>query len=131
MIARGRRLPRTGPPGGAWLALLAVAMQALVPFFLMVEVARANEPGGAAIICSTLGDNTHQSSGNATDRGLAAHCCSICSAVAAAQGIAPPVAPPLPLPLSIGHITLVPVDVASSTLVLTSPYRSRGPPSIA
>ena len=47
-------------PRGAWLAFVAVAMQVLVPFFLMVEIARASEPGGATVICSSLGHDTHQ-----------------------------------------------------------------------
>jgi hypothetical protein len=123
--ASGRR------PRGAWLAFLALAMQVLVPFFLMGEVARANEPVRGAVICSVLGHNTHESGSNTTDRGLAAHCCSICNALAAAQGFAPPAAPPLPLPRSIGPVTLVPVDVTPSVLVVTSPYQSRAPPSIA
>lgn len=129
---RSRRHRSAGQaPRGAWLALVAVAMQVLVPFFLMVEIARANEPGGAAVICSSLGHDTHQNNGNASDHGLAAHCCSICTALAAAQGFAPAVAPPLPLPVSIGRSDLTPADVAQAARLATSSYRSRGPPAIA
>jgi hypothetical protein len=104
-------------------------MQVLVPFFLMVEIARAEGPGGAAVICSALGHDTHRN-GNATDHGLADHC-SICTTLAAAQAFAPPAAPPLPLPLSVGHSDLSAADVAQVALLVTSPYQSRGPPPIA
>ena len=129
---RSRRHRSTGQaPRGAWLAFVAVAMQVLVPFFLMVEIARANEPGGAAVICSSLGHDTHQDNGTAPDHGLAAHCCSICTALAAAQGFAPAAAPPLPLPVSVGRSDLTPADVAQVARLVTSSYRSRGPPAIA
>jgi hypothetical protein len=116
---------------GVWLAFLAVAMQVLVPFFLMVEIARANEPDGPTVICSSFGHAIHQDNGNTADHGLTAHCCSICTALAAAQGLAPPAAPPLPLPVSLGRSDLTSVGVARSALLLTSSYRSRGPPAIA
>jgi hypothetical protein len=117
------------PWRGAFLAFLAVAMQVLVPFFLMVEIARAEGPNGAAAICSALGHETHRS-GNTSNHGLADHC-SICTALAAAQAVAPPAAPPLPLPASVGRSDLTVADVAQATLLVTASYQSRGPPSIA
>ena len=128
MTARRHR-SHTRAPRGAWLAFLAVAMQVFVPFFLMVEIARADGPDGVAVICSALGHDTHQN-GNATDHGLADHC-PICTTLAAAQAFAPPAAPPLPLPLSVGHSDLSDVDLAQAALLVTSPYQSRGPPSFA
>ena len=131
MTARGHRsATMIRKPRGACLAFLAVAMQVLVPFFLMVEIARAHEPDGAAVICSSLGHDTGQDRGNAADHGLAAHCCSICAALAAVHGFAPPAAPPLPLPVSVGRSDLTPADVAQAALLVPSSYRSRGPPSI-
>ena len=131
MTARRHRSPQPRAPRGAWLAFLAVAMQVLVPFLLMVEIARAHEPGGATVICSSLSHDTAPDSGNAADRDLATHCCSICGALAAAHGFAPPAAPPLPLPVAVGRSDLTPADVAQAALLVPSSYRSRGPPSIA
>lgn len=130
MSVLGHRSAQTRPPRGAWLAFLAVAMQVLVPFFMAIEIARAEVPGAAAVICSALGHDTHQGSGNPADHGLADHC-SICTTLAAAQGFAPPAAPPLPLPTSIGRSDLSVSEVAPAALVVRSPYQSRGPPSIA
>jgi hypothetical protein len=104
-------------------------MQVMVPFFMAVEIARAEAPGGAAVICSAFGHETNQS-GNRTDQGLADHC-SICTTLAAAQAFAPPAAPPLPLPVSLGHTVRAVGDTVQAALLITSPYHSRGPPSIA
>src|SRR5690242_6820414 len=130
-MTRRRHRSAGQAPRGAWLAFLAVAMQVLVPFFLMVEIARANEPGGAAVICSSLGHDTHEEGGNSADHGLAAHCCSICTALSAAQGFAAPAALPLPLLAGIGERAFTAADVAQAALLATSSYRSRGPPAIA
>jgi hypothetical protein len=124
------RLPQTRPPRGAFLAFLAVAMQVLVPFFLAVEIARADTPGGAAVICSALGHQADQN-GNPSDRGLADHCSICCSALAAGHAFAPPVVPPLPLPASIGRSDLTATEFAQAALLVTASYQSRGPPSIA
>jgi hypothetical protein len=116
-------------PRGAWLAFLALALQVLLPFFLAVEIARADEPGGIAVICSALGHDTHRHN-NATDHGLADHC-SICTTLAAAHGFAPPVTPPLPMPISAGRAVLTVTDAAQAAILIAAPYQSRGPPAIA
>ena len=130
MSARRHRSTQTRPPRGAWLAFVAEAMQVLLPFFLMAEIARAESPDGVAVICSALGHGTQQSGSGNTDHGLAEHC-SICTTLAAAQAITPPGAPPLPLPASIGQSVLAATDSAQAALLVTSSYQSRGPPSIA
>ena len=128
MTARQHRA-QTRALRGAWLAFLALAMQVLVPFFLMVEIARADTPDGVAVICSALGHNTQQN-GSTSDHGLVDHC-SICTTLAAAQAYAPPAAPPLPMPASISRSDLSAADSAQAALLVTSSYQSRGPPSIA
>jgi Protein of unknown function (DUF2946) len=128
MIARRHR-SQMRAPRGAWLAFLAMALQVLVPFFLMAEIARA-EPGGAAVICSAIGHQTPPGGNNAGDHGLADHC-SICTTLAAAQGFAPAGAPPLPLPATIGRSTVTVADLSAPALLVNSAYQSRGPPSIA
>ena len=129
MTTRRHRLLQPRARRGAWLAFLAAAMQVLVPFFMAVEIARAEVPG-AAVICSALAHDTHHGKGSAGDRGLADHC-SICTTLAAGQGFAPPVAPPLPLPVAVDRSDLTAADVAQAALLVTSSYRSRGPPFIA
>jgi hypothetical protein len=129
MTARRLRLARECKPRGAWLAFLALAMQVLVPFFMAVEIARADGPGAAAVICSALEHSTHQGSGNTGDQGLGDHC-SICTTLAAAHAFAPPGGPPLPLPLSVGRTFLAASDTPQATLLVTSSYQSQGPPSI-
>jgi hypothetical protein len=129
VIARRHRSLQTRPPRGAFLAILAVVMQVLVPFFLMAEIARADSPDGVAVICSALGHTT-QPNGNTGDQGLADHC-SICTTLASAQAFAPPAAPPLPLPVSVGRSDLSVPDAAEGVLLVSTPYQSRGPPSIA
>ena len=129
MSARRHRAAQTRPRG-AWLAFLAAAMQVFVPFFMAVEIARAELPGAAAVICSALGHDTLLGCGNRGDHGLV-DICSICTTLAAAQGFALPPAPPLPLPASIGRSDLTAADIAQAALLVTSSYQSRGPPSIA
>jgi hypothetical protein len=107
-----------------------MATQVLLPFFLAVEIARADEPGSVAVICSALGHDTQQSGSGNTDHGLAEHC-SICTTLAAAQAITPPAAPPLPLPTAIASDILATTHIAGPTLLVASSYQSRGPPPIA
>jgi len=128
MTARQHRA-QTPAPRGAWLAFLALAMQVLVPFFMAVEIARAEVPGAAAVICSALGHETHEGNGDA-DHGLGDHC-SICTTLAAAQGFAPPSAPPLPPPATVDRTILAAADIPQAALLVTLSYRSRGPPSVA
>ncbi|HWE74574.1 MAG TPA: DUF2946 family protein [Stellaceae bacterium] len=129
MSAHRYRPAKTRPPRGAFLAFFAVAMQVLVPFFLMIAIARADTPDGVAVICSALGHQTDPN-GNTSDHGLADHC-SICTSLAAAQAFAPPAVPPLPLPASVGRSDLSAADVAQAALLVTASYQSRGPPSVA
>jgi hypothetical protein len=105
-------------------------MQVLVPFFLAVEIARADTPGGAAVICSALGHQANQN-GDASDHGSADHCSICCTALAAGHAFAPPAAPPLPLPALTGRSDLTEADFAQAALLVTASYQSRGPPSIA
>ena len=130
MSAR-RGCTQTTAPRGAWLAFLAVALQVLLPFFLAAQIARAEAPGGVAVICSALGHDSQHSKGNPADQGPIDQCCSICSTLAAAQGVAPPATPRLLLPTEVSRVYLSAADVTRAALLVTSSYQSRGPPSIA
>jgi hypothetical protein len=120
---RHRALRKT--PRGAALAFLALAMQVLLPFFVAAEIAHANAPGEAAIICSALGPGAHEANGTTGDRHGIAASCPICTALAAGQ------APPLPLPTALGHSVIAVADTSARAALIPSAYRSRAPPSIA
>jgi hypothetical protein len=131
MIARRHR-SQTRPPRGAWLAFLAIAMQVLLPFLLAAEIARADEPGSVAVICSALGPVAHHDSGtkDGDNHGLTTSC-PICTTLSAAHGFTPPPAAPLPLPVACASIDLSAAVIVTFAVVSTFSYQSRGPPPIA
>jgi hypothetical protein len=126
---RHRSLRKT--PRGAVLAFLALAMQALLPFFVAAEIAHANAPGEAAIICSALGPGAHEAKGTTGDRHGIAASCPICTALAAGQGFVPAPPPPLPLPAAVGRSLSAAADISPRAARIPSAYQSRGPPPVA
>lgn len=131
MALRRRRQNHRKNPRGTLLAFIAVAIQAMLPFFLAVEIARASNPafGDSIPICSSLGPAGHQTSGTAGDH--QGGTCPICAAVAAAQGFTAPPVPPLPLPVACGHVVSATTDTPRLSFDAASPYQSRAPPAIA
>ena len=126
-LRRHRKNPR-----GTLLAFIAVAIQAMLPFFVAVAMVRASNPAFADSIpiCSSLGPAGQHDSGTAGDhRGGGA--CPICAAVAAAQSFTAPPAPLVPLPVSCARIALPSTDTPRLSFKSASPYQSRGPPTIA
>jgi hypothetical protein len=113
------------------LAFLALAIQAMLPFFLAVEIARAANPAYAdtVVICSALGH--HDSNGTTGDHHGIADGCPICTALAAGHGFTAPPATPLPLPVACGGVALAAPDATAAAFFATSSYRSRAPPTIA
>lgn len=133
MALRRRRHHHRKNPRGTLLAFVAVAMQAMLPFFVAVAMVRASNPAYAdnIPICSSLGTAEHGDSGSSGDRHANCGDCPICTALAAGQGFTAPPAVALPLPLSRGRIVLAATHTPRLSLVAASPYQSRGPPSIA
>ena len=127
-----RRRHERKPPRGALLAWLAVAIQALLPFFIAVEIARASNPAYAdtVVICSALGGPQHQS-GTGGDHHGVADGCPICTALAATHGGTAPLAAPLPLPGISSRVALTAHETSRLAFHLTAAYRSRAPPAIA
>ncbi|HLI20722.1 MAG TPA: DUF2946 family protein [Stellaceae bacterium] len=117
-------------PRGTLLAFIAVALQAMLPFFIAVELVRATNPAFADTIpiCSSLGATAHHNNGAASDQKGGS--CPICAAVAAAQSFTAPPAPAVPLPTV--FIRLVPTSTDAPCLGFgaLSPYQSRAPPAI-
>jgi DUF2946 family protein len=119
------------PPRGTWLAFLALAIQAMLPFFLAVEIARAGNPAYADSIpiCSALG---HRGSGDTSgDHHGIADGCPICTALAAGHAFTAPPATPLPLPVACAGIALSAPEASAAAVLATSSYQSRAPPVIA
>jgi hypothetical protein len=132
MALRPRRQNHRKHPRGLFLAFVAVALQAMLPFFLAVEIARANNPAFADSIpiCSSLGPAAHHDSGTADDH-QGGGSCPICAAVAAGLSFTAPPVPPLPLPVACGHVVPTTTDTPRLSFDAASPYQSRGPPAIA
>jgi len=116
------------PPRGMLLAFIALALQALIPFFLAVEIARAANPAAAdgISICSSLGHHAGTSSDQPSNGS-----CPICAAVAASYTFAAP--PPLavPLPRRCDKVDLSGAPLPGTFSFLAPAYQSRGPPAIA
>jgi hypothetical protein len=131
VTARHRRHHHRKPPRGTLLAFLALAIQAMLPFFLAVEIARAANPAYAdtVVICSALGH--HDSNGTTGDHRGMADGCPICSALAASHAFTAPPATPLPLPVACGGVARATPDTATAAFFAASSYQSRAPPIIA
>ena len=116
------------PPRGMMLAFMALAIQALIPFFLAVEIARAANPidAGNIPLCSSVAhhDGTtgdHPSNGS----------CPICAAVAAGYTFAAPQPLAVPLPRRCDSVALSVASLRGSSSFIAPAYQSRGPPAIA
>jgi hypothetical protein len=120
----------------AWLGLLALAVQSLIPVLLAAEIEVASTQSGKSVftLCpfghihvaqGAAGDGKAPASTDDEDQGTV---CPICIALQAAPPFTapPPVALPLPaaLPLEIVLAEARP----SATNVTTAAYRSRAPP---
>lgn len=119
-------------PRGTLLAFLAVAIQAMLPFFVAVAMVRAANPAFAdtVSICSSLGPAAHHDTGSAGDQ-QGASGCPICAAVAAGLSFTAPPVVAAPAPVAGDSVVLPIVDAPQVTFAATSPYHSRGPPAIA
>ena len=133
MAFRRRRQHQHTKPRGILLAFFAVAIQAMLPFFVAVAIARASNPAFAenVPICSSLGPAAHHDSGTTGDDQQSGGGCPICAAVAVGQSFTATAAPQLPLPVSCDRVVLSATDTPSLACDVSSSYQSRAPPSIA
>lgn len=133
-MALRQRLHRHGKNRrGTLLAFIAVAMQAMLPFFVAVALVRASDPAyaGTIPICASPGTAGHGANGTSGDQHANCGDCPICTALAAGQAFTAPPTVPLPVPVSIGRIVLSATDTPQLSLLASSPYQSRGPPALA
>jgi hypothetical protein len=127
----GRHLAkRTGARPGVWLALLAAGMQSVLPFLLLLEIARASPSfDDSMAFCSAMQMDEAPAPGDPVDRHTPPGGCPICQALSSAHVFVAPAAvatafPPVREPVSrTAQSWRRPVSVAAA------PYRSRAPPS--
>ena len=121
----------------AWLGIVALAIQALIPALLAAEIDIAGRERGASIftLCAfghVHVDSTHDEPGRTDtpqhDDELGA-ACPICIALIASPAFTAPAAVALPLPLTGAIAALAPIDGQQAPVrFATTAYRSRAPP---
>jgi hypothetical protein len=126
------RATRRAAPPGAWLAFLALAVQALLPFLLASEIALGNTQAhadGTTVICAAAGSTTTQPSHSSHHR--LADNCPICLALAAGQAFTTLAQVALPLPqaasFTLSQATAPAPDAGAG---FTASYNPRAPPFI-
>jgi hypothetical protein len=125
-----RKQPQGKNPRGTLLAFIAATLQAMLPFLVAVQIAVMANPANAGIpICSA--SSAQHDTGTSDDHGGAVNGCPICVAVAASHAFVAPSPILVPLPVARGRIVLSATETPSLLLDASSPYQSRGPPSIA
>jgi len=126
-MTKGRHpVTRKRVPEGFSLAFLALLIQALLPFFIAVEIATfSDEAAATTTICS---HSTHHEGG--TDH--ANHgACPLCIALSAAQPFTATTSVALPLPRATEGPALHTSSARRVIIVAAAPYRSRAPPTIS
>ncbi|HEX6840819.1 MAG TPA: DUF2946 family protein [Stellaceae bacterium] len=121
----------------AWLGVVALAIQALIPALLAAEIEIAGrEHGASAFTLCAFGHvhlaTTHDEPGGTHtpqhDDGLGAPC-PICIALIASPAFTAPAPVALPLPLASPIAALAPSDGQEAPVrFATTAYRSRAPP---
>jgi hypothetical protein len=131
--------PQCRRAGAAWLGLIALALNALVPVHLAFDLAEAlataRQPRAHAMVHSAewrllallighrAGDGRSEDPGK--DRGIA---CPIYGALGTLAGLALTAPPPLSLPLALAIATVLPVIADELPAAPPAAYRSRAPP---
>ena len=120
----------------AWLGIVALAIQALIPALLAAEIDIAGQERGASVFTLCAFGHLHfsaqhdQQDGKDTpssDDGLSAPC-PICIALIASPAFTAPPQIALPLPVGGSVDALAPSDRQAPLRLVTTAYRSRAPP---
>ena len=132
---RPRKRPRIA--FAAWLGIVALAIQALIPALLAAEIEIAGREHGASVFTLCAFGHVHvgtphkEQDGKDTpqpDDGLGAPC-PICIALIASPAFTAPPQVGLPLPLASAIAALAPSDGQEAPVRLASTaYHSRAPP---
>jgi hypothetical protein len=131
---RPRKRPRIA--FAAWLGIVALAIQALIPALLAAEIDIAGTERGASVftLCAfghvhfaTPHDEQDGKDSPQSDEGLSAPC-PICIALIASPAFTAPPQIALPLPVAGTVDALVATDGQAPLRFVTVAYRSRAPP---
>jgi hypothetical protein len=131
---RPRKRPRIA--FAAWLGIVALAIQALIPALLAAEIDIAGTERGASVftLCAfghvhfaTPHDEQGGKDAPQSDEGLSAPC-PICIALIASPAFTAPPQIALPLPVAGTVDALVATDGQAPLRFVTVAYRSRAPP---
>ena len=131
---RPRKRPRIAL--AAWLGIVALAIQALIPALLAAEIEIAGEERGASVftLCAfghihvpTQHDEQDGKNTPPSDEGLSAPC-PICIALIASPAFTAPPQIALPLPVAGTVEALDPTDGQALLRFVTAANRSRAPP---
>jgi Protein of unknown function (DUF2946) len=131
-----------GTVWAAWLGLLALALNSLVPIHVAFDLAEALGPAhhrSAHTYADAAGADRHllallvghrHSGGKSHDHGKGhGTACPVCSALGALTGLASPAPVVLPAPDGIGLAAALPI-VRSKPVATSTGYRSRAPPIV-
>ena len=133
------RLRRHWSGWAAWLGVIALGLNALVPIHLAFDLAEALEPAHhapaaaadlgrqiIALLCGHEADSDHH---HHHDNSGSRNGCPVCATVTTFAALALPTVAALPLPTPTAvRLTAAPV-VAAPPAILAAAYRSRAPPS--
>jgi Protein of unknown function (DUF2946) len=130
-----RRRPRRIAAFAAWLGMIALAVQALIPVLVAAEIQiAATEPGKSVFTFCAFGhlhvaqpaaDGSPSTPTGDEDQGSV---CPICVALQAAPPFTAPGQIALPVPVAL-PVTIVIADaLPAAKIVATAAYRSRAPP---
>lgn len=122
-----RNRPQGENPRGTLLGFIAATLQAMLPFFVAVQIAVMTNPAYAGAPICSAGSARHDT-GTSGDHGANGGSCPICASVAASQAFTAPPLILVPLPVARGRIVLTITDTPSLSLDASSPYQSRAPP---
>jgi DUF2946 family protein len=131
---RPRKRPRIA--FAAWLGIVALAIQALIPALLAAEIEIAGTERGASVFTLCAFGHVHvvtphdAQGGKATpqsDEGLSAPC-PICIALIASPAFTAPPQIALPLPVAGTVAALAPTEGQTPLRFIAVGYRSRAPP---
>jgi hypothetical protein len=120
------RVTRKRAPDGVSLAFLALFLQALLPFFVAVEIATFSASANAeTAICSHSGAQ-HEDGADHTNHAA----CPLCIALSAAQPFTAATPVSLPLPRAMESRALQASSSRRVIITAAAPYQSRAPPTI-
>jgi len=121
----------------AWLGIVALAIQALIPALLAAEIEIADREHGASVFTLCAFGHVHlatthdEPGGSNTPQhdGKLGAACPICIALIASPAFTAPAPVALPLPLASAIAAPAPIDAQEAPVrFATSAYRSRAPP---